>query len=129
VRVWSEGRSKSLISWAVVFQGLYPVFPTNGEEWSPSGFCQDTLLFATPFGAFTAMECVIPPPINPQKFVQFTLPTSEGPPRPSYTLKNLVALHRLQRSVLEEVRSNFNSKIKCRGFCVLGLINKFCVFG
>jgi hypothetical protein len=117
VRVWTaEGRP--LISWAVQFQGLH--YLAHREEWNPKDFERDTVLFLTPYGCFTAIECLLAIPVEPQRFLQIRVNTPSDIParRPSYTLKNLVALHRLQRSVLEEhdICEKFKMEIGVYGF-------------
>ena len=110
VRVWStsptnttssvpSSQQKPLTSWGIYFNGLH--YLGCKGDWNTSDFRPNTLLIRMPFGFFTALDSFIKPLLSPQRFLQMEVPI--GQLRNSYTVKNLAALHSLQRSVLDEV--------------------------
>jgi hypothetical protein len=105
IRVWTS-TGQPVVSWGVHFRGLH--YLGVRVEWNPTDFAEHTLIFVTPFGSFTSLCSLMTSPVQPQRFLQLKI-ILESSPRSSYTLKNLVALHHLQRSVLEEVKAQIFS--------------------
>ncbi len=114
ITVWSSSPSRSqqkpLTSWGLYFKGLHCLGYRG--DWNTRDFAPNTLLLRTPFGFFTSLDSLLQPPLSPQRFLQILVPANYVQLRNSYTVKNLAALHSIQRSILEEVSSNRN-RILC----------------
>ena len=98
IRIWAEGKSEPLISWGVYFNGLHYL----GRRGDLKDLAHDSIVFRTPVGYFTCLKSVVPVLIAPHRFSSVLV--NNGNIKSSYNVKMLAALHRVQRTLLDEVR-------------------------
>ncbi|CAG7822535.1 unnamed protein product [Allacma fusca] len=102
IRVWSSNDgSQPLTSWGIIFKGLH--FLGSKGEWNTQGFDTNSIIFRMPFGFFTSLSCLIFKSKIPERYFSFECIQHYELRRNSYTTKTLTELHRIQRSVLEEL--------------------------